>query len=178
MVKPPPPEADLADPPPGLIYRWYADEYGLSSKEAARRLLVSDEVEDLMESLQAGLGDRYETGWLEHEPQFRFAVRVRMGTSVDDVCPLVEEWPLTVVVVQGAKHTYDDLESAMDVVSDMVAEHGIEYGIALDASGNQLVLLGPLPPSAAVMKELSEAAAVPISWEFEMSGAWYALQRR
>jgi hypothetical protein len=155
------PEPGASVPPPDSDER-----YGLTA-----------DVEALTDGLRAKHGDWIDIFWVEHEPDFQLVMRVAQGTSREELCALVDDWPIVVVVQPPAAHTYAELARGAKILSDMwvsanplfAALEDLEYleqaELYADPRTASVRIGSSRPLSDEVIAKMSEIAGVPVTFE-------------
>jgi hypothetical protein len=144
-------------------YYMYAEEYGVSIEETLRRMQIMDELD--VEPLFIAVGDRWAGGWTEHEPEFRYVVRLT-GEGAEEFEAMTADWPLPVVFITGAEHSESQMLAAMEEINDRLYEDFPNMGMYPDGQTGEIVLLGPDEPSAEFLAELEAIGGVPVRYEY------------
>jgi len=143
----------------------YAEAFGLSIEEATRRLDIQQQIHPLRTSLHAAVGDRWAGGWLEHEPAFRFVVRLT-GEDTDEFEAMTEDWPLPVDFITGAAFTESDAIAALERIDDVLRPEFPKMGFGWEPQAGAIVMNGPDEPTAEFLAELETLAGVPVRYEY------------
>lgn len=142
----------------------YAEAFNVSIEDATRRLTIQEEIDPLRASLQAAVGNRWAGGWLEHEPEFRFVVRVT-GEDAAEFEAMTMEWPLPVDFIIGSEFTESEALAAVERIDDPLRAKFPDMGIGWEPSAGAIVMNGPDEPTAEFMAELEALAGVPLRYE-------------
>jgi hypothetical protein len=143
----------------------YARDFGVSVEEATRRLNIQAELHPLRSSLASAIGNRWAGGWLEHEPEFRFVVRVT-GQDVAEFEAMTADWPLPVHFITGAEFTESEALDGLERINDRLFEAFPSLGMGWYPQAGEIVISGPDEPSAEFLAELEELAGVPVRYEY------------
>jgi hypothetical protein len=149
------PEPDASIPPPGTDERYE----------------LTDNVELLTDGLRASHGDWIDTLWVEHEPEFQLIMRVTQGTSPEELCDLVADWPINVIVQPPSSHTIEELERGARILGRMWMQENPLFATLNDAelwpdsrtASVRITSSNPLPED--ILAEMSEIAGVPVTFE-------------
>lgn len=143
---------------------WYAEEFGISLDEAIRRTTIMVELD--VTSLREAVGDRWGGGWLEHEPEFRFVVRLT-GTDADEFEAIAKELPLPVYFITGVPFSESDALAAMERMDDVLHAELPNMGFGWEPMTGAIVMNGPEAPTAELLRELQALAGdVPVLYEY------------
>lgn len=142
--------------------RSYAQEFGVSLDEATRRLNIQAQIDT--SPLRAAVGDRWAGGWLEHDPEFRYVVRLT-GADVDAFEMMTSGWPLPVDFITGASFTEADALAGQQRIDDVLHAAFPKMGLGWEPRAGAIVMNGPDAPSAEFLRELEALAGVPILYE-------------
>lgn len=141
----------------------YAKEYGISIEETLRRMQAMEELD--VEPLFIAVGDRWAGGWTEHEPEFRYVVRLT-GEGAEEFEVMTADWPLPVVFITGAEHSESEILAAREKIDDRVYEEFPDMAMGQDSHTGEIVLYGPNGPSAEFLAELEALGGVPVRYEY------------
>jgi hypothetical protein len=143
----------------------YAADLGVSLEEATRRLDIQGEIHPLRASLQEAVGKRWAGGWLEHEPDFRFVVRVT-EEDVDEFEAMTTDWPLPVHFIKGAARNESEALAGMARIDDLVHQKFPSMAMGWYPQSYAIVMNGPEEPTAEFLAELEALAGVPVRYEY------------
>jgi len=141
---------------------WYAEDFGLSLEEAIRRTDIMQEFDNV--PLLVAVGDRWAGGWIEHEPEFRYVIRLT-GEGWEEFGALAAEMPLPIHFIDGAAHSESQMLAAMGVVQDRLITDGHEMAMGTDLKTGSIVIYGPDEPRAGYLAELAALTGVPVRYE-------------
>jgi hypothetical protein len=144
-------------------YYLYAEEYGISIEETLRRMQIMEEFDSI--PLREAVGNRWAGGWMEHEPEFRYVVRLT-GEGWEEFLAVAAEMPLPIHFIDGAAHRESELLAAMDEIQDRLIAEGIDMSMYPDTHTGTIVLEGPQDPGAQLLDELEALTGVPVRYEY------------
>jgi hypothetical protein len=114
----------------------YAEDYGVTLEEAARRLGLQEEIGVLGAEIAALEPDLYAGHWIEHEPTFRvvfsFTARSLAAESLLYASPI-----RTIVSLETARYPYRTLREFADRLDVMRAE-GPTFGMSINLRDNRV----------------------------------------
>jgi hypothetical protein len=161
----------IASPEPSVFPEivMYAERYGISLEEAIRRTTIMLEFDSV--PLRKAVGNRWAGGWMEHEPEFRYVIRLT-GSGWEEFLPLAAQMPLPIHFIDGATHRESELLAAMDEIQDRLQAEDIEMSMYPDTHTGMIVLEGPQDPGAQLIRELEALTGVPIRYEYGELPQW------
>lgn len=120
--------------------QWYADRYGVTLDEAARRLALGPEISELQSKLRREEPESFAGLWVEHTPEHRVVV-LFTNDGDETIRPHIQSGPLseTVEVRAAALSEAALVESHHSAVS-IVDDHGIDRDSSIDVRNNRVEL--------------------------------------
>lgn len=117
--------------------RAYAADYGVSEREADRRLDLQVEIGELDRELMAKEGDTFAGLWIQNEPRYKVIARfTKRGKKT--IKPYVSGGPLEKLVqVRPADATLNDLEAAQDEATAMAERLDVPSQSGIDVISNR-----------------------------------------
>ena len=118
--------------------QWYADRYGVTLDEAARRLELGPEISMLQSELRRNESETFAGLWLEHTPRYRVVVRFT-DNGIETIRPYTQDRPLSQKVeVRSADLSEATLIESQNSVVQLVDELGIDNDSRVDIRNNQV----------------------------------------
>jgi streptogrisin C len=132
--------------------RSYASDYGVSLREAVRRLKLQQAVGDLGSKLEAEQENTFAGLFIQHEPNFQVVVRFTKDGS-QTIASYVEDSPIRdVVKVEMAEVSLSRLRAIQQAATNRANDEGAAVDSHIDVPNNRVVLrtTTPLRTNAAV----------------------------
>ena len=118
--------------------QWYADRYGVTPDEAARRLELGPEISMLQSELRRNESETFAGLWLEHTPTYRVVAQFT-DNGIETIRPYIQDRPLSQKVeVRRADLSEATLIESQDSVVELVDELGIDNDSRVDIRNNQV----------------------------------------
>ena len=118
--------------------QWYADRYGVTPDEAARRLELGPEISMLQSELRRNEPETFAGLWLEHTPAYRVVVQFT-DNGVETIRPYTQGSPLSQKVeVRSADLSEATLIESQDSVVQLGDELGIDNDSRVDVRNNKV----------------------------------------
>jgi len=148
------------------VAKEYAAEYGVSMKEAARRLSLQDQAGELRAELEAKEAATFGDLYIEHEPTFRMVTMFTQGGE-QTIQPYVAGTPLEdVVEVRQVDATLADLEAAQDEATSIYESKGVAFNSDIDVVQNRAEVYVRDEPKAQVRVQSTQlpeqVAEIPV----------------
>jgi streptogrisin C len=118
--------------------RQYSVEYGVTHREAIRRLTLQPASGDVIAAAEAELQDEFAGGWIEHVPNYGIVVRFTgPGPSRGGWDALVAISPVP-VRFESAKLSLGQMEAALERSRALLAAEDVEAALEIDVRTGQL----------------------------------------
>ena len=120
--------------------KWYADRYGVTLDEAARRLELGPEISMLQSELRRNESETFAGLWLEHTPRYRVIVQFT-DNGIETIRRYTQNRPLSQKVeVRRADLSEATLIESQDSVVQLANELGIDNDSRVDIRNNRVEL--------------------------------------
>lgn len=117
----------------------YAAEFGVSQKEAIRRLALQPLAGDLISDAEKLLGDEFAGGWIEHNPKYGIVVRFT-GSRSPDGAAFQQSGIAAGLSVRFEKATQSigQLKAALGRVRDELQRAGVDAATDIDVRSGRV----------------------------------------
>ena len=133
-------EISTAERTQGTDTQWYADHYGVTLDEAARRLALVSAISELQSNLRRDESESFAGLWIEHTPEYQVVIRFT-DNGDKTIGPYTQGGPLSQMVeVRTADLSEATLVESQQNAVRIADDLGIDKDSSVDIRNNQVEL--------------------------------------
>lgn len=118
--------------------QWYADHYGVTVEEAARRLELAPEISRLQSKLRSNESESFAGLWIQHTPEYKVVARFTANGD-QTIRPYIQSGPLSeMVLVRTAVLSEATLIEAQRNAVKLADKVGVDKDSSVDIRNNRV----------------------------------------